>query len=316
MKKALIIGVGGQDGSYLAHFLQGKGYEVHGTSRDHLVSPLANLDRLGIREKVRLHSLSLADFRSVLSILRRINPDEIYSLAGQTSVGLSFEYPVETIESITVGTLNILECLRLLEHPAKFYHAGSSECYGNTPEPATEDTPFRPRSPYAVAKVAAHHAVANYREAYGLFACSGILFNHESPLRPGRFVTQKIVSAARRISAGSGEKLPLGNLTIQRDWGWAPEYVVAMWKMLQQSKPEDFVVATGATHSLEDFTRLVFEACKLSWQDYVIRDPDSFRPTDLQVSRASPAKAGRELGWSAQIGLPGLVEKLIAKDLF
>jgi GDPmannose 4,6-dehydratase len=315
LKKALIIGVGGQDGSYLAHFLFGKGYEVHGTSRDHLVSPLANLDRLGIRENVRLHSLSLADFRSVLSVLRRVNPDEIYSLAGQTSVGLSFEYPVETMESITVGTLNILECLRLLEHPAKFYHAGSSECYGNTPEPATEETPFRPRSPYAVAKVAAHHAVANYREAYGLFACSGILFNHESPLRPGRFVTQKIVSAARRISAGSGEKLPLGNLTIQRDWGWAPEYVVAMWKMLQQPKPQDFVVATGSSHSLEDFTRLVFEACKLRWQDYVVRDPESLRPTDLVVSRACPAKARQELGWSAQTALPKLVEKLIGKEI-
>jgi len=316
LKKALIIGAGGQDGSYLAHFLLGKGYEVHGTSRDHLVSPLTNLSRLGIRAQVRMHSLSLSDFRSVLSILRRVNPDEIYSLGGQTSVGLSFEYPVETMESITVGTLNILECLRLLDHPARLYHASSSECYGNTATPANETTPFCPRSPYAVAKVAAHHAVANYREAYGLFACSGILFNHESPLRPARFVTQKIVSAALRIAGGSGEKLPLGNLRIRRDWGWAPEYVEAMWSILQQEKPEDFVVATGCSHSLEDFTRLVFEACRLRWEEHVTQDPESFRPTDLEVSLADPSKAKRELGWSCQVPLPHLVEKLLKKELF
>ena len=234
MKKALICGVSGQDGAYLAQLLLNEGYEVWGTSRDAQISSFRNLDVLGIKEQVKLVSMSLTDFRSVLQVLTRSQPDEVYNLAGQTSVGLSFEQPVETLESIATGTLNLLEAIRLeairfLGASIRFYNASSSECFGDTGgQAADENTPFRPRSPYAVAKAAAFWEVANYREAYGLFACSGILFNHESPLRPERFVTQKIVASACRIAKGSNEILSLGNIEIRRDWGWgwAPEYSV------------------------------------------------------------------------------------------
>ena len=310
-KRALIVGVSGQDGAYLAQLLLGKGYEVHGSSRDHETSLFSNLKKLGIKEMVRLHSASLADFRSVMAVLQATDPEEVYSLGGQTSVGLSFHYPVETFESISVATLNILECLRLLRHPARFYHASSSECYGNTVQPATEETPFRPRSPYAVAKAAAHHAVANYREAYGLFACNGILFNHESPLRPARFVTQKIVSAALRIAGGSKEKVILGNLKIQRDWGWAPEYVEAMWKILQQDQAEDFVIATGRTNSLEEFTSKVFARLNLDWHKHVESNAALFRPSDLEISRGDPSRARQKLNWSAKIKFEDVIEKLV-----
>ena len=217
---ALICGVSGQDGGYLARSLIGQGYTVVGTSRDAQVNSFANLDRLGIRDRVRLKSMSLTDFRSVLTVLAAVEPDEVYNLAGQSSVGLSFEQPVETLESISMGTLNLLEGIRFLGRPIRFYNAGSSECFGDTGDrPADERTAFRPRSPYAVAKAAAVWQVANYREAYGLFACSGLLFNHESPLRPERFVTQKVIRAACRIAGGSGEALVLGDLGIARDWG-------------------------------------------------------------------------------------------------
>ena len=219
MKKALIIGVSGQDGAYLARLLLEKGYEVHGTSRDHEVSSFSNLAALGIKDRVNLASMVTSDFRSVLTTLQKADADEIYNLAGQTSVGMSFAYPVETFDSILIGTMNLLECIRLLKQPVKFYNAGSSEVFGNTPVPANETTPFHPRSPYATAKAAAHYAVANYREAYGLFAATGILFNHESTLRPCRFVTRKIVSTAVRIANGSKERLQLGNLNVHRDWG-------------------------------------------------------------------------------------------------
>jgi GDPmannose 4,6-dehydratase len=314
-KTALILGVSGQDGAYLARHLLSVGYKVHGSSRDHEINSFSNLERLGIKERVNLHSLSPADFRSVMTVLRKINPDEIYSLGGQTSVGLSFAYPVETFESITFGTINLLECLRLLGRPVKLYHASSSECFGDTKKPATEKTPFCPRSPYAVAKSAAHHAVVNYREAYGLFACCGVLFNHESPLRPERFVTQKIVSAARRIAQGSGEKLRLGNLNIQRDWGWAPEYVIAMWKMLQIKQPEDFVICTGKSHSLEDFTARVFGKLGLNWKNHVIHDERLKRPSDLQFSRGCSRQARNKLHWKPNVSFDQLVEKLVLGEL-
>ncbi|MGA0200759.1 MAG: GDP-mannose 4,6-dehydratase, partial [Prochlorotrichaceae cyanobacterium] len=254
MPVALVCGVSGQDGAYLARLLLEKGYQVYGTSRDSQMSSFHNLVRLGIREKITLLSMVPTDFRSVLQALKVSQPDEIYHLAGQSSVGLSFEQPAETLESIGMGTLNLLEAIRFQDLPVRFYHAGSSECFGDTRNlPADEDTPFRPRSPYGVAKATAFWAVANYREAYGLFACSGILFNHESPLRPPRFVTQKIITTAHRIAQGSPEKLHLGNIQVQRDWGWAPEYVEAMYQMLQQSSPEDYVIATGTTTSLEGF---------------------------------------------------------------
>lgn len=314
-KRALILGISGQDGALLARFLLRQGYEVHGSSRDHEVQPFLNLDRLGVREKIRLHSISPSDFRSVMTGLQRIKPVEVYSLGGQTSVGLSFAYPVETFESITVGTLNLLECIRILGQSVKFYHASSSECFGNTPTPATETTPFHPRSPYAVAKAAAHYAVTNYREAYGIFACCGILFNHESPLRPARFVTQKIVTTALRIARGSKEKLVIGDLGIQRDWGWAPEYVVAMWKMLQKTKPEDFVICTGQSHSLEDFTARVFREVGLNWKHHVRHDARLLRPTDLEVSRGCPRRAEERLGWKSGTSFPQLVKKLVFQDL-
>jgi GDPmannose 4,6-dehydratase len=301
MKKALIIGVSGQDGSYLAELLLRKGYEVHGTSRDHEVSSFQNLQRLGIKDRVHLMSMVTSDFRSVLTALQKAEPDEIYNLAGQTSVGMSFTYPVETFDSILIGTMNLLECIRLLKHPVKFYNAGSSEAFGNTLETANEETPFRPRSPYATAKAAAHYAVNNYREAYGIFACSGILFNHESPLRPERFVTAKVIASAVRIAGGSGERLKLGRLDIQRDWGWAPEYVEAMWRMLQRDRPDDFVVATGERHSLEDFVSETFQRLGLDWRDHVDTDPSLRRPTDLECNCGDASKARDILGWTAKL---------------
>ena len=303
MKQALIFGVSGQDGAYLAQLLLEKGYRVAGTSRDAQMASFSSLAALGIGEQVEVHSVTLTDFRSVLTVLAKVKPDEIYHLAGQSSVGLSFDQPVETFMSIGVGTLNLLEAVRFLGAPARLYHASSSDCFGDTSgEPATELTPFAPRSPYAVAKAAAHFEVANYREAYKLFACNGILFNHESPLRPKRFVTRKIVAAAARIAAGSGETLHLGNIDVARDWGNAREYVEAMWLMLQQDTPEDYIIATGQTITLREFVAEAFAALGLDWQDHVVVDSTLFRPADIAVSRANPAKAAQALGWKATMG--------------
>lgn len=314
-RKALIIGISGQDGSYLAELLLKKGYHVTGTSRDASVSSFSNLSKLGISEKVDLRSMSLNDFRSVLQVLKSVKPDEIYNLAGQSSVGLSFEQPVETFESISVAVLNLLEAMRFLDMPTRLYNAGSSECFGNTKgEPANEKTLFQPRSPYAVAKAAAYWQVDNYREAYSIFACSGILFNHESPLRPARFVTRKIISTACRIADGSNEKLTLGNISIQRDWGWAPEYVEAMWLMLQQDTAEDYIIATGNTFSLHDFVVKVFSVLGLDWQDYLEINNDFMRPTDIDISRADPSKAEDQLGWKAKFNMMDVAEKMIKAE--
>ncbi|MES9899853.1 MAG: GDP-mannose 4,6-dehydratase [Sedimenticola sp.] len=316
MKKALICGISGQDGAYIAQLLLSKGYEVYGSSRDAQMSGFLNLKRLGITERVHLLSMTLNDFRSVLQTLVTVEPDEVYNLAGQSSVGLSFQQPVETMESISISTLNLLEAIRFTGKPIRLYNAGSAECFGENDEnPSTETSVFRPRSPYAVAKAAAFWQVANYREAYGLFAASGILFNHESPLRPVRFVTRKIVSTACRIFAGSSEKLTLGNLAICRDWGWAPDYVEAMWLMLQQDQADDFVVATGETSSLEDFTSSVFECVGLNWRDYTTVDQSLFRPTDLSMSRANPAKAREILGWQAKYTMRELVPMMVHAEL-
>jgi GDPmannose 4,6-dehydratase len=312
-KKALIVGVSGQDGAYLAQFLLGEGYDVYGTSRDAQTSLFGNLVRLRIRDQVRTESMAPNDFRSVLQTLAKVEPDELYNLAGQSSVGLSFQQPVETLESISVGTLNLLEAVRFLERPIRFYNASSGECFGDTGGvPADEMTPFRPRSPYAVAKAAAFWEVANYREAYGLFACSGILFNHESPLRPERFVTKKIVSTACRIAGGSQETLRLGNMDIARDWGWAPEYVKAMWLMLQQDQPEDFVIATGQSNTLEEFTACAFASLDLDWRKYVVSDPSLFRPADITVSRGNSGRARTKLGWLAQHKMQDVVKMMVA----
>jgi len=315
-KTALVIGISGQDGAYLTKLLLDKGYQVVGTSRDAPMCTFHNLTRLGIRNKVRTESMALNDFRSVIQVLSNVRPDEIYNLAGQSSVGLSFDQPVETFESISIGTLNLLEGLRFLRLPARFYNAGSSECFGNTNgDAASEKTPFRPRSPYAMAKAAAFWAVANYREAYGLFACSGILFNHESPLRPERFVTQKIVKTACRIAGGKNEILHLGNIEIQRDWGWAPDYVEAMWLMLQQKQPEDFVIATGKTCMLKDFVRLVFDRLDINWLDHVQCSPDLMRPTDIMISRADKSKAWNKLGWRATYGIEDVINLMVEAEL-
>ena len=313
--RALIIGVSGQDGAYLAQLLLAKGYEVYGTSRDAHLNGFGALARLGLRERVKLLSATPVDFRSILTALARAEPDEVYNLSGQSSVGLSFDQPVETMESVGIATLNLLEAIRFTGKGAKFYNAGSGECFGDTSgRPATEETAFRPRSPYAVAKAAAHFEVANYREAYGLFACSGILFNHESPLRPERFVTRKIVAAAARIARGSAERLLLGNMEVSRDWGWAPEYVEAMWRMLQAERPDDYVIATGETRSLRDFVAAAFAAAGLDWQAHVEVDPALLRPSDVSANFADPGKAERQLGWRAQARMDEVVRRLVAAE--
>lgn len=313
---ALIVGISGQDGSFLAKLLLDKGYEVWGTARDAQVASFHNLVELGIKELVNCESMSLNDFRSVLQVISKVAPDELYNLAGQSSVGLSFDQPVETLESISTGTLNLLEVIRFVGKPIRFYNAGSSECFGDTGDtPANETTPFHPRSPYAVAKAAAYWLVANYREAYGLFACSGMLFNHESPLRPERFVTRKIVSTACRIARGSGETLKLGAMNISRDWGWAPEYVDAMWRMLQLNIPEDFVIATGTTSRLEDFVAETFAAVNLDWRDHVVCDPTLLRPSDIMIGRADPAKAREKLDWQPKYHMPDVVRMMVQSEL-
>jgi GDPmannose 4,6-dehydratase len=309
----LICGVSGQDGAWLAKLLLERGYRVVGTSRDAAMASFTNLVKLGIRERVTVMSSTLTDFRSLIRVLLEVEPDEIYNLSGQTSVGLSFEQPAEALESIAFGTLNLLEAIRMLRRPVRFYNACSSECFGDTlTEAADENTPFRPRSPYGVAKAAAFWQVSSYREAYGLHVCSGILFNHESPLRPERFVTQKVVAAACRIASGSGERLKLGDLGIRRDWGWAPEYVEAMWRMLQQETAEDFVICTGETHPLSEFVKEAFAAVGLNYEDHVDQDPALYRPADLRSSIGSAAKARQRLGWSAQYRMRDVVRAMIA----
>ena len=312
-KRALICGISGQDGALLAAALLDKGYQVFGTSRDAELNSFENLTRLGIRDRVTVVSMALNDFRSVLEVVDRTEATEIYNLAGQSSVGLSFEQPVQTLESISIGTLNLLESLRHLKRPIRFYNAGSSECFGDTGNmPANETTAFRPRSPYAVAKATAFWQVANYREAYGIFACSGILFNHESPLRQSRFVTQKIANAVASIAAGQSDSLELGSLAVSRDWGWAAEYVNAMQLMLSRETAEDFVIATGETSSLGDFVEVAFASAGLNWRDHVRTNPALERPTDILVSRSDPSKASDLLGWRAEKRMNEVAAAMVA----
>ncbi|WP_102417698.1 GDP-mannose 4,6-dehydratase [Mycobacterium sp. 4858] len=314
--RALVCGISGQDGAYLAHLLLDKGYEVVGTSRDAQVGGFANLVRLGIRDRVHLESMAANDFRSVLNVLRRTDPQEIYNLSGQSSVGLSFEQPVETLESIAVGTINLLEAIRFLDKPIRFYSAGSGECFGDTEgHAANEQTPFRPRSPYAVAKSTAHWLVANYRTAYRLHASTGILFNHESPLRPERFVTKKIVTAAVRIAAGDRTRLMLGNINIKRDWGWAPEYVDAMWRMLQQPAGSDFVIATGKSHTLEEFAETAFGQVGLDWREHTDLSEALMRPSDLAEGRGDASRAREVLGWSATYRMRDVVKAMVEAEM-
>jgi GDPmannose 4,6-dehydratase len=276
-----------------------------------------NLTRLGVREKVTLHSSDPTEFRNVITVITRAEPTHIYNMSGQTSVGLSFDQPGETMSSIALATLNILESIRILNSRIKFYNAASSECFGNTsPDGADEATPFHPRSPYAIAKAAAYWTVANYREAHGLFAASGILFNHESPLRPERFVTQKIIRTAGRIARGeTSDPLKLGNLDIRRDWGWAPEYVGAIRLIMQQDAPEDFVIATGESATLRQFTAEAFAAFQLDWRDHVVSVTEFMRPTDVVDSVGRPIRARERLHWEATIKMPDVVRRLAAAEI-
>ena len=310
-RTAVICGIGGQDGAYLAAHLLALGYAVIGTSRD-AHGRFEGLTTLGIRDRVAVVSMSLVDFRSTFQALKKAQPDEIYNLAGQSSVGLSFDQPVETFESIVVGTINLLEAIRLLGRPVRLYNAGSSEMFGNAgEEPASEDTVLRPRSPYGIAKATSFWQIAQYREAYGIAAATGILFNHESPLRPERFVTQKIVASACRIARGEEQTLRLGDLSVHRDWGWAPEYVVAMHRMLQLDALEDFVIATGVTTSLEDFVAAAFAAVGLDWRRHVTRDPRLVRPSEIACGRANTRRATERLGWTATHTMPEVVRMMV-----
>jgi GDPmannose 4,6-dehydratase len=315
-RKALITGISGQDGAYLAALLLNEGYAVIGTSRDAQITSFRNLQKLGIEKEVGLESVALNDFRSVLQVLTKVEPDEIYHLAGQSSVALSFEQPVETQESIAGATLNLLEAVRFVKRPVRIYNASSSECFGElTGTAATESTPFRPKSPYGVAKAAAFWLVANYREAYGLFACSGILFNHESPLRPERFVTKKIANSVARILRGEQTKLVLGNLDIWRDWGWSPEYVQAMHAMLGLDRPEDFVIATGESHQLSDFVKVAFSSVGLDWQNHVEIDQSLFRPSEILFGQGDPSRARKILGWQPRNRMKEVAQMLVQTSL-
>jgi GDPmannose 4,6-dehydratase len=308
---AVIFGVSGQDGAYLAHLLLSKGYVVHGVSRDADVSSFDRLARMGIRDKVLLHSGDLSEFRSILSLLGRIQPSEIYNLAGQSSVALSFELPVETFESVAVATINILEYLRLVKSPIRYFQSVSSECFGNTEGPANESTPFRPRSPYAMAKAAAYWTSGIYREAYGIHVCSGILSNHESPLRPARFVTRKIVSTAVRIASGAKERLVLGNVDVARDWGWAPEYVEAMWLLMRRDIASDVVIATGQTQTLRQFAAGIFSELGLVLEDHLDISPALLRPSEVVRTELDVTTARDQLGWSAKSKLSDVTKLLV-----
>jgi len=317
VKKALISGISGQDGAYLSKLLLEKGYEVIGTSRDTKASNFVHLEQLGIRKQITFKAMAINDFRSVLNVFDSVKPDEVYNLAGQSSVGLSFEQPVETLESINIASLNILEAIRFLQIDTKFYNAGSSECFGESSmqHPAHEKSCFIPRSPYAVAKASAHWLVSNYREAYDLFACTGHLFNHESPFRGERFVTKKVISSVIKIHLKQQQQLHLGNLDIIRDWGWAPEYVDAMWRMLQQKKADDYVIATGKSVSLRHFVKAAFDYFDLDMDEHLVLNKVFLRPTELRCSYANPDKAYKQLGWKAQYDVDDVVKMMIEDEL-
>jgi GDPmannose 4,6-dehydratase len=322
-KRALITGVTGQDGAYLTEFLLAKGYDVHGVLRR---ASLFNTDRLDhlyhdphiSGAKLTLHYGDLSDGTALRRVLEKVQPDEVYNLAAQSHVKVSFEVPEYTADVVGLGPLRLLEALRdHIAHggaPVRSYQAGSSEMYGAAPAPQSERTPFYPRSPYAVSKLAGHWYAVNYREAYGLFICNGILFNHESPRRGETFVTRKVTRAVGRIKQGLQEKLYLGNLEAKRDWGFAGDYVEAMWLMLQQPEPEDYVVATGETHSVRDFVERAFAELNLDWQRHVEIDPRYLRPTEVDVLQGDAAKARERLGWWPRVDFAGLVKMMVAHD--
>ncbi len=317
MEAVLIVGVTGQDGAYLAKLLLEKGYKVIGTSRDASVCNTSRLKILNICDDIELISLAPNDFRNVLKVISTINPSKIFNLSGQTSVGLSFDQPVECMESIAGSTINFLEALRFLKSDIKFFNAGSSECFGDTDnKSATEDFPLRPCSPYAVAKSTAYWLVANYRIAYGIFCCTGILSNHESPLRPNRFVTKKIVKHVSEIKAGLRNSLSLGNVNIHRDWGWAPEYVNAMYLMLEAKSPDDYIISSGSSHSLKEFVNLAFEYFDLNSEEFLKIDNSFIRPADISYSALNSEKIKNKLGWRAEKNLNYIVKSMIENKLY
>ena len=320
MKKALVTGITGQDGSYLTEFLLGKGYEVHGLIRR---SSTFNTDRIDHlykdfhdpQARMYLHYGDLTVSAQLMDMLLEIKPDEIYHLGAQSHVRVSFDMPEYTGDVTGLGTIRILEAMRRTGSAAKFYQASSSEMFGAAPPPQNESTLFEPQSPYAAAKVYAYYVVKNYRKAYGLFACNGILFNHESPRRGETFVTRKITRAATRIKLGLQDKLYLGNLEAKRDWGYAGDYVEAMWLMLQQHEPDDLVIATGETHSVREFAERVFDKLGMEYKKYVAVDQRYFRPTEVDVLLGDSSKAQKKLGWKPKVGFDGLVDMMIAADM-
>ncbi len=314
MKKALITGVTGQDGSYLAEFLLEKGYQVHGLVRRSSTENFERICHLG--KKLRLHQADLLDQLSLIELLKKVKPDEIYNLAAQSFVPTSWNQPVLTGEFTALGVTRMLEAMHLVSPKARFYQASSSEMFGKVREvPQTEQTPFYPRSPYGVAKVYGHFLTVNYRESYDLFAVSGILFNHESPRRGIEFVTRKITHGVAQIKLGLASELKLGNLSATRDWGYAGDYVRAMWLMLQQKQAEDFVIASGETHSVREFCKIAFDHVGLPWKKHVKVDPEFFRPAEVKTLLGDPSKAKRKLKWKPKVSFPDLVRMMVDADL-
>jgi GDPmannose 4,6-dehydratase len=319
-KKALITGITGQDGSYLAELLLSKGYLVHGLIRR---SSTFNTDRIDHiytdphdpQSKLFLHYGDITDSGQLSNLIYNIQPDEIYHLAAQSHVRVSFDMPEFTADVTAVGTTRLLEAIRRSGIKTKFYQASSSEMFGDAPAPQNEETAFKPRSPYAAAKVYSHWMVKNYREGYGMFACNGILFNHESPRRGETFVTKKITRALARIKLGLQDKLYLGNLEAKRDWGYAPDYVEAMWLMLQQEKPDDYVIATGETHSVKEFLEEAFRYAGSDWNDYVEIDPRYFRPLEVDFLQGDASKAKKKLGWEPKVTFDGLIKIMVDADI-
>ena len=317
MKRALITGITGQDGSYLAELLLDKGYEVHGiVRRSAIEDPEHRMSRIKhILSQIKIHAGSVESFASVFNVVREVNPDECYHLAAQSYVAYSFEDEFSTLMTNINGTHHILSALRQAVPKCRFYFAASSEMFGNAPPPQNENTPFRPRSSYGISKLTGYHLVRNYREAYGMYAVSGILFNHESPRRGFEFVTRKITSHVARIKKGITRKLRLGNMEARRDWGHAKDYVRAMWLMLQADAPDDYVVGTGEGHSVRDFLEIAFQHVGYDYREFVIVDPVHFRPAEIYDLVANPSKAKERLGWNYQYGFPALVKEMVEGDL-
>ena len=313
MKRALLTGITGQDGSYLAELLLQKGYEVHGLLRRSSSPTTARIDHL--RPRLRLHDGDLTDGGSLCRIVRAVRPDEVYHLAAQSHVGISFEEPDHTGDVTGLGTVRLLEAVRQSGKDARFYQASSSELFGSQPPPQSETTPFHPRSPYGVAKLYAYASTVNYREAYGMHASNGILFNHESPRRGEAFVTRKISRAAARIKCGLQDKLSLGNLDARRDWGHARDFVEAMWRMLQQEQPGDYVIATGQMHTVREFTEAAFSLLGLDWQAHVEIDPRFARPAEVDALCGDASKAKAVLGWAPRTPFSRLVQEMVEADL-